>query len=196
MTAHATTELVVVGASWGGLRALQMLLGPLPRAFPCPIVVTQHRGADDGLDLAAAIGRGSPLPVADARDKEALTPGRVYLAPADYHLLIEDRASLALTTTDPVNSARPSIDVLFETAADAYGPAVTGVLLTGASADGAEGLARIESVGGVALVQDPRTAECSTMPAAAIAATRSAEVLSLNRLAGRLQQLVGLKSSR
>ena len=119
-----------------------------------------------------------------------MSPGSVYLAPADYHLLIEERGQLALSTEAPVRSARPSIDVLFETAADAYGPELVGVLLTGASADGAEGLAAIKARGGRAIVQDPASAECATMPAAGISATRVDYVLPLEASGGYLVSLV------
>lgn len=186
-----TIELVVIGTSWGGLRALQVLLRDLPAQLPCPIVIAQHRAADDTLDLAALLARGSTLPVTDAGDKEELVGGRVYLAPADYHLMVEARGAVALSTSEPVHSARPSIDVLFDTAAAAYGAALAGVVLTGASADGAAGLAAIQRAGGAAIVQDPSTAECPIMPQAAVAATRRAKVLPLEGIASHLARLTG-----
>lgn len=182
-------ELIVVGTSLGGFRALHTLLGSLPADLSCPVVVAQHRGTGDELDLAAQMARASALPVGDASDKETLQAGRVYLAPADYHLIVEERGRLALSTSEPVHAARPSVDVLFDTAADAYGAAVAGVVLTGASSDGATGLARIESVGGVIVVQEPSTAECPIMPNAALAATRGATVLPLDRIASHLARL-------
>jgi two-component system chemotaxis response regulator CheB len=128
--------------------------------------------------------------VVEAEDKMALEAGIVYLAPADYHLLVEERGRLALSVDPPVRSARPSIDVLFETAADAYGAALLGVLLTGASADGADGLARVKALGGRAIVEDPSTAECRTMPAAGLAATAVDYVLPLRDIGSHVVTLV------
>lgn len=186
-------ELIVIGASWGGQKALEALVGALPAGLPCPIAVAQHRAATDSPDVAGGLARACALTVRDALDKDALAPGHVYVAPADYHLLVEARGTLALSTTAPVNSARPSIDVLFDTAAAAYGGAAAGVILTGASADGAAGLARIEAHGGMAFVQDPATAECAIMPAAAVAATSGPIVLPLDRLAEELVRLAELR---
>lgn len=187
------TELIVIGASWGGQNALEALIGALPASLPCPIAVAQHRAATDSPDVAGALAKVCALTVRDALDKDALAAGHVYVAPADYHLLVETRGALALATMAPVNSARPSIDVLFDTAAAAYGAAAAGVILTGASADGAAGLARIEARGGMALVQDPATAECAIMPSAAVAATTAPIVLPLDRLAEELIRLAELR---
>jgi two-component system chemotaxis response regulator CheB len=175
-------EILVIGASLGGLRALTTLLAQLPVDFALPIVIAQHRHSDSEDRLAAFLRGHSPLAVREAEDKQPIVGGRVYLAPADYHLLV-DRGSLALSTEAPVLSARPSIDVLFETAADAYGSHTIGLILTGASDDGARGLARIRQRGGLALVQDPSTAECAVMPLAAIAATHTEHVLPLEKIA-------------
>jgi len=185
------TELIVIGTSWGGLRALQMLLRDLPPNLGCPVLVAQHRAADGESDLATVLGRASVLPVCDAADKDQLVGGRVYLAPADYHLMVEEKWCVALSTSAPVHSARPSIDVLFDTAAAAYGAAVAGVVLTGASADGASGLAAIQRAGGAVIVQDPSTAECPIMPQAAVAATRTPVVLPLEGIASHLARLTG-----
>jgi two-component system, chemotaxis family, protein-glutamate methylesterase/glutaminase len=183
--------IVVVGTSLGGLSALSVLLGGLAPSFPAPLAIVQHRAADgDGLGLAALLRTRTRLAVVEAEDKTPLEPGTVYLAPADYHLLVESRGWLALSTDPPVRSARPSIDVLFETAAEAYGAAVLGVLLTGASADGAAGVAAIKRRGGRVLVQDPGTAESSTMPAAGIAAAAVDGVLPIGALAARVASLV------
>lgn len=182
-------ELIVIGASWGGQKALETLAAALPAGLSCAIAVVQHRAATDSPDVAAGMARVCVLPVRDAFDKDPLEAGHVYVAPADYHLLVETRGSLALATTAPVNSARPSIDVLFDTAAAAYGAGAAGVILTGASADGAAGLARIQARGGLAVVQDPATAECGIMPAAAVAATTAPLVFPLDRLADELVRL-------
>ncbi len=181
-------SVVTVGASLGGVAALEVFLAGLPRGFRPPIVIVQHRGqvADDA--LVTLLGRRTGCSVSEPNDKDALEPGRVYVAPADYHLLVEE-GSLALSTDGPENCARPSIDVLFESAAEAYGSGVIGVLLTGSSRDGARGCARIKERGGVVLVQEPASAEAGTMPAAALAATRVDRVVALPELPGVLGDL-------
>ena len=184
-----TIELIVIGTSLGGLNALTVILGKLPKSFRVPVVVVQHRGS--GLDgtLAALLSRASALSVVEAEDKMALDAGYTYLAPPDYHLLIEERGLMALSTDPPVRSARPSIDVLFESAAHVYRSTVAGVVLTGASADGADGLRAIKSCGGLAVIEDPQTAECAIMPSAALAATPVASVLPVHRIADYLTAL-------
>jgi two-component system, chemotaxis family, protein-glutamate methylesterase/glutaminase len=181
-------ELIVVGCSWGGVAALGRLFAHLPDGLDLPIVVAQHRAPESlrgGLELA--LGRHLARPVLEPADKDPIERGHVYVAPPDYHLLVE-RGSFALSVDKPVRHARPSIDVLFESAADAYGPAVVGVVLTGANADGAEGLARVVERGGVAVVQDPETAEAPEMPTAAIAAA-PATVLPLERIGPYVAEL-------
>jgi len=182
--------LVTIGTSLGGLNAVLSVLRPLPRDLPVPILVVQHRGPASDSSLVDLLQRHTALTVVEAEDKAELVPGTVFVAPSDYHLLVEDGGSLALSTEGPVRSARPSIDVLFETAADAYGAEVIAVLLTGASADGAAGLARVKARGGRAIVQDPATAECATMPAAGIAATAVDYILPLERIGDHLVSLV------
>ena len=182
--------LVVIGTSLGGLQAVLSVLKTLPADLPVPVVIVQHRGpASDG-NLVDLLQQNTVLTVVEAEDKTALVPATVFIAPPDYHMLVEEGGSLALSTEGPVRSARPSIDVLFETAADAYGPELIGVLLTGASADGALGLARVKARGGRAIVQDPATAECATMPAAGIAATAVDYILPLERIGDHLVSLV------
>lgn len=183
-------EIVAIGTSLGGLNALIALLHDLPQSLDAPVVVVQHRSPAVDRSLAALLQEHTRLAVQEADDKQAISAGSVYLAPADYHLMIEERGVLALSTDAPVRSARPSIDVLFETAAEAYGPAVIGVLLTGASTDGAAGLAAIKRHGGRAIVQDPATAEASTMPAAGISATTVDYVLPLESIGTHLVGLV------
>jgi two-component system, chemotaxis family, protein-glutamate methylesterase/glutaminase len=179
---RVAAAVVVVGTSLGGLCALKVLLAALPRGFPLPTAIVQHRepAADDG--LAQLLGSQAALPVSEPYDKERLEPGHVYLAPANYHLLVEP-GRLALSTEAPVNHARPSVDVLFESAAEAYGSGVVAVVLTGANNDGAKGCARIKERGGVVIVQDPTSAESGSMPAAAMAASRVDKVLPLPELA-------------
>jgi len=185
-------DLVVIGSSLGGLEAVATVLTALPAGFPLPIVIAQHRGAPpaDG-DLAALWQRHTTLAVHEVEDKAPIEPGHVYVAPADYHVLIDTRETLALSTDGPVLWARPSIDVLFESAADAYSERVIGVILTGASADGSHGLSAIRARGGCALVQEPSSAECGTMPRAALAATTVNHVLGLRELGSVLGGLAG-----
>jgi two-component system chemotaxis response regulator CheB len=183
-------RLVVVGASFGGFDALKVLLGALPGTFPAPLAIVQHQGSP-GAGLAAMLQRYTALVVVDAEDKEDLLPGVAYVAPPGYHLLIE-AGSVALSVDPPVSHARPSIDVLFESAADVYGPGAVGVVLTGTGQDGAAGLARIKQRGGRTVVQDPTTATRSAMPRAAMASTIVDWILPLDMIGPRLVEIVGL----
>ena len=177
-----TYELVVVGASWGGLRAVGTVLEGLGDQVPAAVVVAQHRGTSSGERLVQLLQRQTSLPVREAEDKEELAPGTIYVAPPDYHTLIEADGTIALSTEAHVRHARPSIDVLFRSAAEAYRERCVGVVLTGANEDGADGLALIKELGGVAVVQDPRTAERREMPSAAIEATDADLVLPLDEI--------------
>lgn len=184
-------EVITVGTSLGGLHAMIAVLRRLPADLRVPVLVVQHRGTTSHADgLVSVLQEHTDLVVVEAEDKAALMPGTVYIAAPDYHLLVEEAGAIALSTDAPVRSARPSIDVLFETAADAYGPGVLAVLLTGASADGASGLARVKAAGGRAVVQDPSTAECATMPAAGIAAAHVDYILPLESIGDHLVTLV------
>ena len=178
-------EVIVVGASAGGLRALEMVLGGLPRGFPVPIVAVQHRSRESSDAYADILGRDVKLPVSEIEDHDELRAPGVYLAPPDYHVLLEP-GRLVLSVDEPVSYSRPSIDVLFQSAADVYGSKVIGVLLTGANHDGAKGLARIKEAGGYAIVQDPRTAESREMPAAGIAAAPVDQILQLEQIAAAI----------
>jgi two-component system chemotaxis response regulator CheB len=166
------------------------LLGSLPEEFPIPIVVVQHRSKDSDRLLVQLLQDATGLKVCEIEDKDALSAGTVHVAPADYHVLVES-GHLSLTLEEPVRFSRPSIDVMFTSAADAYGPATIGVILTGANEDGASGLADIVKRGGRAIIQDPKTAEIKIMPEAALKATPTAEVLPLDYLAPRLIELGG-----
>lgn len=190
--------IVVVGTSLGGLSALRVMLGELSQDFPLPIAVVQHRHKESEKAMSAYLQHYVKLPMHEAEDKEPLLPGHVYLAPADYHLLIESGAEsglVSLSIDAPVSYARPSIDVLFESAADAYGSQAVGIVLTGANQDGARGLARIKARGGWAIVQSPDTAESDIMPRAAIAATRADAVLPLQEIAAYLSHLCAVPQS-
>ncbi len=176
-------RLVVIGTSLGGLTALPTILQALPRDFRCPVVVVQHRAIHtDDLSLVAALQRGCLLEVREVEDKDPLVPGRVYLAPSDYHVLVDD-GHLTLSTEARVLYARPSIDVLFESAAQSHGARVIGVVLTGASRDGADGCQAIKRNGGVVVVQEPASAESKLMPSAALAAVEVDRVLLLRQIA-------------
>jgi two-component system, chemotaxis family, protein-glutamate methylesterase/glutaminase len=184
-------DLVAIGSSWGGLNALQRVLSRLPTGFAAAVVVAQHRSAraDDSL-LMTLLGGSTTLTVRDADDKDQLRPGLVLIAPPDYHMLIEP-GTVALSCEEPVAFSRPSIDVLFESAADAYEERVVGVVLTGSNADGAAGLAAIRRRGGATIVQDPEQAERPEMPRAAVAAVPDAQVLPLEAIADKLTAIVG-----
>ncbi len=186
MTATPGLRVVVIGTSLGGLTALAVILRGLPRGFRCPLVIVQHRAIDaDDLSLAAALQRGCLLAVREVEDKDPLVGGRVYLAPADYHVLIEDD-HLTLSTEARVLHARPSIDVLFESAAVSHGPGVLAVVLTGASRDGVAGSLEVKRRGGRVIVQDPAGAEARLMPASVIAEVAVERVLPIEQIAGYL----------
>jgi two-component system chemotaxis response regulator CheB len=175
-------ELIVIGTSWGGLEAVSILLSGLHDDVHQPIVVAQHRAveSDEG-GLARLLALHTRRLVSDPDDKTPLERDHVYISPPDYHVLVED-GHMALSTEGPVQYARPSIDVLFESVADEYGPSAVGIVLTGANADGAAGLARIKARGGVAIVQEPTTSVRRTMPDAAIAATTADAILPLEEI--------------
>lgn len=181
--------LVLVGASLGGLDALVAVLGSLAPAFPWPVAVVQHRSAEDSGDtFGAALQQACPLPVYEVEDKDPIVDGRVYLGPPDYHLLVE-RDAFALSTEARVSLARPSIDVLFDSAVASFEGSLIAVVLTGSSSDGARGAARVKGAGGVVLVQDPTTAESPVMPRAAIAAMSPDVVLPLGAIGEHLNRL-------
>jgi two-component system chemotaxis response regulator CheB len=199
--AHDATArpLVVIGASWGGLHAVSTILAGLPRAFDTPVVVVQHRAKEsDGL-LAGLLQSVTTLQVCDVEDKEPIRSGHVYLAPPDYHLLVDDDY-FSLSMDAAVRYSRPSIDVAMASAADSRASAAIGVLLTGANDDGARGLRHIVEKGGRALVQDPATAEVRTMPDAGIRALAGAprdrwSVAPLAGVAARIAELATTPAS-
>jgi two-component system chemotaxis response regulator CheB len=181
---------VVIGVSMGGVEALTALLGGLPTNFPLPLLIVHHISADSGSRLADMLDSHCAIRVKEADEEETITPGTVYLAPPNYHLLVERDATLALSVDVRVNFARPAVDVLFESAADAFGPALIGIILTGAGSDGAKGLKRIKDKGGLTIVQDPANADADSMPRSAIAATKPDYCLPLQEIGGLLCRLV------
>jgi len=184
-------DLVTVGASWGGLHAIETVLAGLPDRFSTPIAIAQHRAVDSGSGaLSRMLSVRSGVEVHEAGDKDPIESGRVYVAPPDYHLLVDEHG-FALSTEGTVHHSRPSIDVLFDSAADVYAERLIGVVLTGSNADGAYGLARIKRRGGATIVQDPETAVKREMPDAAIATGCADYVLPLEGIAPKLTELVG-----
>ncbi|HEY8724971.1 MAG TPA: chemotaxis protein CheB [Gaiellaceae bacterium] len=192
MRTSGAHELVAIGASWGGLDVLRDILRDLPAEFNAGVVIAQHRSPDSHptamRDLLAGVTR---LLVVEAGDKDEIRPGTAYIAAPDYHLLVEP-GLVTLSTDEPLLYARPSIDVLFETAAESYRDLCIGVILTGANDDGARGLARVFELGGTAIVQDPASAQRDEMPLAALHATPSARVTPIAEIAPLLVDLCGL----
>ena len=181
-------EIIVVGTSWGGLAALRELIGALPPDLGLPLVLVQHRHKRSDQLLSSLLQDKTRLCVCEIEDKAPIEPGNVYVAPADYHVLIEG-GHFALSTDEPVRYSRPSIDVTFVSAADSYGERAVGVVLTGANADGARGLKRVHDRGGLAIVQRPSSAESPTMPASALRSVPKARVLPIEGIAAALASL-------
>jgi two-component system chemotaxis response regulator CheB len=182
-------ELIVIGASWGGLSALEQVLGGLPDGFATPIAIAQHRAVDSGSGaLSWMLGRRVGRDVCEAGDKDPIEPGRVYVAPPDYHLLVEPDG-FALSTEGVVHHARPSIDVLFDSAADVYAERLVAVILTGANDDGAHGTMRVRRRGGMTIAQEPASAERPEMPVAAIATGAVRQVVPLDEIAPLMVEL-------
>ena len=158
----------MIGASAGGIEALRAILEKIEKPYPLPIIVVQHIGARGHRELSGFFDEICNLKVKDAEDKEFIAPGVIYFAPAGYHILIENDKSFGLTVEEPVNFARPSIDVLFSSAATVYKDKLLGIILTGANHDGAQGLSDIKELGGTVIVEDPKSAKVATMPQAAM----------------------------
>jgi two-component system, chemotaxis family, protein-glutamate methylesterase/glutaminase len=180
-------EAVVIGASAGALEALSVILPALPAQFRLPVMIVVHMPPDRRSVLAELFQAKCRITVQEAEDKEPIKDGTVYFAPPDYHLLVEANKCLSLSADEPVHYSRPSIDVLFESAADAYGPALIGVILSGANEDGAVGLRAVAEAGGSAIVQSSVGAYATAMPEAAKAKCPSARVLSPSEIAAYLE---------
>ncbi|MCF8114783.1 MAG: chemotaxis protein CheB [Desulfarculaceae bacterium] len=183
---------VVIGGSAGGSEAHLRLLGGLPVDFPCPILVVLHLHHSDGGALAQHLARVSKLEVVDPSDKEPIVPGRVYVAPANYHMLVERQGSIALSTEERVNWSRPSIDVLMESAAHAWGDGLIAIVLSGANSDGAQGLVAVKAAGGLTIAQNPAEATYGVMPQAAVDTGAVDLVMDIPEMAQRLPDLVNM----
>ncbi|WP_394791969.1 chemotaxis protein CheB [Rhodoferax sp.] len=182
-------QAVVIGASAGGVEALLKLLPALPRGLAAAVFVVLHLPRESRSLLVEIFGPVCQLPVREALDKDRIAPGTIYFAPPDYHLLLDTGPQLALSVDEPVNFSRPSIDVLFETAADLYQERLMGVILTGSNDDGTAGLAAVRRGGGITVVQNPGTAVMSEMPAAALRGGPADYVLDLDEMADLLKTL-------
>lgn len=161
-------DAIVIGASAGGLFAMTSILKPLPATYPVPLIVVQHRAKDERSLLEEVLQQKCHIRIKQADEKEEIQPGFVYFAPPNYHLLVESNGTFSLSYDVPVNYSRPSIDVLFETAADVYKQRLLGIILTGANKDGAAGMKKIRKLGGTTIAQDPGTADYPEMPQSAI----------------------------
>lgn len=188
----AACRMIVLGSSAGGIEALKKILPKLSKDYPLSVALVQHIGSESPQILAQFFSGLCSVSVKEAEDKEKIEPSHVYLAPVGYHLMISEDFTFSLTVEEPVNFARPSIDVLFETAAVAYREKLIGVVLTGSNEDGAAGLAAIKNYGGVTIAQDPNTAQFPPMPLAAINLVAPDLILPVEKISSFL---VGLKSS-
>lgn len=182
-------KAVVIGSSTGGMEALRIVLSALPKDFLIPVIIVQHLNINSESYLTEYLKRFCKLRVKEAEEKEIAVAGYVYFASPNYHILIEKDETFTFTVENRVCYARPSIDVLFETAADTYGKSLIGIILTGANKDGSYGLTKIKENGGIAIVQEPETAEVDMMPKAAIEATSVDYILKLGEIAKLLMKL-------
>ncbi|MBI4984702.1 MAG: chemotaxis protein CheB [Rhodocyclales bacterium] len=187
---------VAIGVSSGGVRALKILLGALPEDFPLPVLVVQHISPEAGNGMARLLDNYCAIRVKEADEQDEVRPATVYLAPPNYHLLVEREGRLALSADPPVSFARPSVDVLFESAAEVFGAGLVGIVLTGANFDGAAGVRAIKAHGGLVIVQDPADAETPQMPAAALAAVKADHVLALAAMPALLRRLAAATAPR
>lgn len=183
-------QVIVLGVSAGGINALREIFMNLNDEFSTPVLIVQHLHHHSDNYLANYLNKLTRLSVKEADEKEMIQSNTVYLAPANYHLIVEEDKTLSLSTEDRVNYSRPSIDVLFESAAEVYGSHLIGIILTGANSDGTNGMIRIKEKGGLLIAQDPATAEVSTMPLSAIVQTDVDHVLSLKDISGFLNRIL------
>jgi two-component system chemotaxis response regulator CheB len=188
---HRHIEAVVIGASAGGIEALAVLLPALPNSFSAPLFIVLHLPRERPSLLAEIFTRRCALPVREAEDKEPVAAGTVYFAPPDYHMLLEKNRHIALSADEPVHFSRPSIDVLFESAAEVYVDRLLGIILTGANEDGAAGLLAIHRAGGITVVQKPDSAKVPLMAVSALQRSPADFLLSLQEIAQLLAGLAG-----
>jgi two-component system, chemotaxis family, protein-glutamate methylesterase/glutaminase len=184
-------DAIVIGASAGGIEALMRLLPVLPASFKPPIFIVLHLPRDRPSVLAEIFNRQCPLAVREAQDKEPVRPGTVYFAPPDYHLLIDEGPQLSLSADEPVHFSRPSIDVLFESAADVYGRRLLGIVLSGANEDGTQGLAAVHDAGGISIIQQPDSAQVKQMVMSALKRNPASLVLDLDGISELLGTVDG-----
>lgn len=182
-------SLVIIGTSLGGLNAVITIIKNLPKDYPVPVVIVQHRDKDSDETLLTLLNSYSSIKVVEPDDKEEIRPATIYLAPCDYHLLFNE-SHFSLSYDQLVNYSRPSLDVSFESAAENYDDKVIGIILTGANKDGSLGLKAIKANGGYTIVQDPLTAEAPAMPLAAIELTKPDQVLPLDKIGEFLVKII------
>ena len=185
-------EAIVIGVSSGGMMTLKTILRHLPSDFALSIIIVQHQHPHSDAFIAEFLDARCSLTVKQADEKELIMPGKIYIAPPNYHLLVEEDKTFSLSIDKRVHFARPSIDVLFETAADVFNEKLVGIILTGANDDGSHGLRKIKDSGGLTIVQDPDTAEVDTMPKAAIVSTKVDYILPLKKIGPFICTLYGL----
>jgi two-component system chemotaxis response regulator CheB len=185
-------KAIVIGVSSGGMNALKIILPSLPADFALPVIIVQHVGARSDGTWIELLNNISPLRIKEADEKEKIEKGNVYVAPPNYHLLVEKDETFSLSVDEKVNYARPAIDVLFESAAEAYKDELIGIILTGSNSDGTAGIEKIKMHGGLTIAQDPETAESSYMPASAIATNKIDHVLSIEKIINLLLKITPL----
>lgn len=193
MKVKKTYEVILMGASAGGLDALSKVLPVLPAGFPLPILIVQHISPHSDNYLAAHLNRMAQIEVKEAEEKESLRAGVAYIAPPNYHLLLEEDNTLSLSTDEKVNYSRPSIDVLFESAAYAKGGNIIAVVITGANHDGSAGAKLIKSRGGYIIVEDPATAHVPVMPESVLKLITPDLITALAGIGPKLIELAGLQ---
>lgn len=176
-------EVIVVGVSSGGMSALKLLFSVLPLDFHIPIIIVQHISAQSDSHWIKLLNTVSKLNIKEADEKEKIEKGNIYIAAPNYHLMVEENKTLSFTNEQKINFARPSIDVLFESAADVYKDKTIGIILTGSSSDGTAGLKLIKEYGGLAIAEDPKTATSPYMPASAISKVKVDHILPLKEIA-------------
>lgn len=184
-------KCVIIGGSAGSLQVILYILSHLPQDYHIPVIVVLHRKNDHNSNLTEVLNNRSCLPVKEAEDKESIVPGMVYVAPADYHLLVEKGHTFSLDASEKVHFSRPSIDVTLQTGAEAYGEGLISVLLSGANEDGTEGLERVYKVHGIRIVQDPQDAQVQYMPQSAITHHRPEQILNKQGISDYLNTLTG-----